>query len=201
MRIQRVAALLGLLALVPVATRAQFHNAKYASEFLSLGAGARAAAIGGAGTAASSDVTAGYYTPAGLSELPYLQLSIFHESRFAGQINYDYAGAALPLDSLQTVGISAIRVGMDGIKDSRGALIDANGNGRLDEDERLDESKIKTGGAADYAFLGSYARLINDRLSVGGNVKLLYRTVLDNSAWGLGFDLSARYRPVPDLAL
>ncbi|MBL8999472.1 MAG: UPF0164 family protein, partial [Gemmatimonadetes bacterium] len=61
-----------------------FANAKYASEFLSLGAGARSAALGGAGTGFADDVTAGYVNPAALSLVNYPQIAIFHESRFGG---------------------------------------------------------------------------------------------------------------------
>jgi hypothetical protein len=192
---------LAVIALPAAASAQGYHNAKYAGEFLSLGAGARSAAVGGAGTALANDVTAGYYNPAGLAGVDHLQAAIFHESRFSGQINYDYLAAALPLDSQQTFGITAIRLGLDGIKDSRGALVDRNGNGRIDEDDRIDESRIAIGGASDWAVFGSYARRIDDRLTVGGNLKLLYRTVLEHSAWGIGIDLSAHYTPVENLAL
>jgi len=190
-------------ALIPITASAQggFVNAKYAGEFLSAGVGGRSAALGGAGTGFTNDVTAGYFNPSSLSLISYPQIAILHESRFAGQINYDYLAGALPLDSRQTLGISAIRLGLDGIKDSREALIDRNGNGRLDEDDRIDESKIKLGGASDWAIYGSYARKIDDKLAVGGSVKMLYKTVLEHSAWGLGVDLSASYRPLENLSL
>src|SRR5690349_15322901 len=98
---------------LPAASASQgYHNPKYAGEFLSLGAGARSGALGGAGTALANDVTAGYYNPAALSEIGYLQASIFHESRFSGQINYDYLAAAVPIDADQTIGVSAIRLGL-----------------------------------------------------------------------------------------
>lgn len=191
-----------VLALLPAAVHAQgFVNAKYAGEFLSSGVGGRSAGIGGAGTGFVNDVTAGYFNPSALSLITYPQISILHESRFAGQINYDYAAGALPLGSGQTLGISAIRLGLDGIKDSRNALIDRNGNGRLDEDDRIDEAKIKLGGSADWAVYGSYARKIDDKLSVGGSLKILYKTVLEHSAWGLGVDLGATYRPMDDMQL
>lgn len=191
-----------VLALLPAAAHAQgFVNAKYAGEFLSSGVGGRSAGIGGAGTGFVNDVTAGYFNPSALSLITYPQVSILHESRFAGQINYDYAAGALPLGSEQTLGVSAIRLGLDGIKDSRNALIDRNGNGRLDDDDRIDEAKIKLGGSADWAVYGSYARKIDDKLSVGGSLKLLYKTVLEHSAWGLGVDLGATYRPMDDMQL
>ena len=200
-RLRLLTALLGFLA-IPALLQAQgFHNAKYANEFLALGVGGRYAGLGGSGTGIANDVTAGYFNPASLSLITYPQVAILHESRFAGQINYDYAAGALPISSDQTIAISAVRLGLDGIKDSRDALIDRNGNGVIDEEDRIDESKIRIGGAADWALFGSYARRIDSTLSVGGSLKVLYRTVLDNSAWGLGIDLSATYRPVENLML
>lgn len=178
-----------------------FVNAKYASEFLSLGAGARSAGLGGTGTALSNDVTAGYYNPANLSLLTHPQIAIFHESRFAGLFNYDYGAGALPIDARQTVAFSIIRFGAGDISDTRNALIDVNGNGEIDEDDRLDPNLIRIGSAADWAFIGSYARTINDKLAVGGNVKILYRSILDTSAWGLGIDIGARYQALEHLRL
>lgn len=200
--ITAIAALPFLLpALSTSATAQGFTNAKYAGEFLSLGAGARYAGLGGAGVALSNDVTAGYYNPANLSKILYPQIAVFHESRFAGLFNYDYGAGALPIDSLQTVAASIIRFGYGEIKDTRNALIDRDGNGEINEDDRIDPSRIRLGSAADWAFIGSYARVINERLSVGGNVKILYRSILDTSAWGVGIDLGARYTPLNNLEL
>lgn len=191
-----------LFSLSPSSLPAQgFVNAKYAGEFLSLGAGARSAGLGGAGTALSNDVTAGYYNPANLGRILYPQIAVFHESRFAGLFNYDYAAGALPIDSLQTIAASVIRFGYGEIKDTRNALIDRDGNGKIDEDDRIDPNRIRIGSAADWAFIGSYARAVNERLSVGGNVKVLYRSILDTSAWGVGIDIGARYTPVENLEL
>ena len=193
---------LAIAALTAATASAQgFVNAKYAGEFLGLGVGGRSAALGGAGTGFANDVTAGYFNPAGLTQVNYPQGALLHESRFSGQINYDYAGFALPIFGGQTIGLSAIRVGLDGIKDSREALIDRNGNGKLDEDDRIDMNQVKIGGAADWAILGSYARRIDSQLAVGGSVKFFYKSVLEHSAWGVGFDVSAAYKPTEALSL
>ncbi len=178
-----------------------FANAKYAGEFLGLGVGGRSAGLGGTGTGYADDVTSGYFNPASLALINYPQGALLHESRFSGQINYDYAGAALPIGGNQTLALSAIRLGLDGIKDSRDALIDRNGNGRLDEDDRIDETKVKLGGAADWAVFGSYARRIDSQLAVGGSVKFFYKSVLEHSAWGVGFDVSASYKPTQEISL
>lgn len=190
-----------LITTSPDSTAQGFSNAKYAGEYLGLGAGARSSALGGTGVALAADVTAGYYNPAGLSSLSHLQIALFHESRFAGLFNYDYLAAALPLDARQTVGLSVVRFGYGEINDTRGALVDRNGNGVIDEDDRIDPSLVKVGTAADWAFIGSYARTISTRLSVGGNVKVLHKSILDTSAWGLGFDVSLRFRPDSNLTL
>lgn len=190
-----------LVALSPGLLHAQFHNEKYAGDFLSSGVGGRSAALGGAGVGYSADVTAGYFNPAGLAWLTYPQLAIFHEARFSGQINYDYAGVAVPFDRQQSFAVSAIRLGIDGIKDSRGALIDNNGNGVLDENDRIDPDRIVVGGASDWAVYATYSRLLRDGLSVGGSLKVLHRSVLENNAWGLGVDLGASWRPIEDLYL
>lgn len=194
-------ALLLALAAPPLLPAQGFVNAKYAGEFLSGGVGGRYAALGGAGTGFANDVTAGYYNPSSLAQITYPQIMVLHESRFAGTINYDYAAGAMPLDSLQTVSVSALRLGVDNILDSRDALNDQNGNGILDPEDRLDPAKIRTGSSADWALFGSYARKVNDQLTLGGSVKLIYRSVLDHSAWGVGVDVSASYRPIENLSL
>lgn len=191
----------GLLVSTPSIQAQGFANAKYAGEFLGLGAGARSAGLGGAGTALSDDVTAGYYNPAGLSELVYPQIALFHESRFAGLINYDYLAGAYPVDGEQTVGVTAVRLGYGEIADTRNALVDVDGDGEIDEEDRIDPNLVDYSGASDWAFSASYARKIDDRLSVGGTFKILHRSIVDGSAWGVGVDLSARYRPTADLAL
>lgn len=195
------ATVLALLTVPPPAYAQGFVNAKYAGEFLGFGVGGRAAGLGGAGTGYSQDVTAGYFNPAALATVSFPQGSLLHESRFGGQINYDYLGIVWPYDATQTIGVTAIRLGLDGIKDSRNALIDLNANGRLDEGDRIDSSRITLGGSANWAVLGSYARALTPDLSVGGNVKFLYKSILEHSAWGVGIDVSASYRPTDRLTL
>ena len=171
-----------VLAAHPVCAQG-FVNAKYAGEFLGIGVGGRAAGLGGAGTGCATDVTAGYFNPAALAWSIYPQGAVLHESRFAGQINYDYLGVVWPFDADQTLGLSVIRLGLDGIKDSRNALVDLNGNGQLDEGDRIDSSRITLGGSSDWAVFGSYARQVTPLLSVGGNVKFLFKSILEHSAW------------------
>src|SRR5207248_1949463 len=100
-----------LCALVFVICHSQFATTasaqsvgNYAGEFLQLGVGARSLALGGAGAAISEDATAGYWNPAGLSELQFPMVTGMHESRFDATVKYDYGALGIPLDA-RTSGI------------------------------------------------------------------------------------------------
>ena len=68
------------------------HAAKYAGEFLSVGAGARGLAMGGAFCAVADDATAGYWNPAGLIRIEGQEAQFMHSERFGGIVKYDYLG-------------------------------------------------------------------------------------------------------------
>jgi len=181
---------------------------KYAGEFLAGGVGARAIGMGSAFVALANDGTAGYWNPAGLSELRHPQVILMHANRFYGEVNYDYLSISLPGKNNTALGLSIIRLGIDGIPDTRNALLDygfdnlpntgdeGEGNGQLDvnSNERLDISKITFFTNTDYAFLFSFSKMKNTKLSYGGNIKLLRRRIGDNSALGIGFDIGVLYK-------
>lgn len=171
---------------------------KYAGEFLAIGVGGRALGMGGAYAATGGDVTSAYWNPAGLMRMNYPELALMHDERFGNLINYDYGGAAIPFGSKYTLGISLMRLGIDDIKDTRNALIDENGNGTMDPNERLDESKIKAFSTTDWALYLSYAFQVNKFLSLGANLKLIRRDLGDNSATGVGFDVGALVMVTPN---
>ncbi|HAA14510.1 MAG TPA: hypothetical protein DCE41_23635 [Cytophagales bacterium] len=168
---------------------AQVNAPVYSNEFLNLGVGGRSLGMGQAQVGLVDDATAGYWNPAGLTELNRdYGLSLMHASYFAGIANYDVAAFAAKIDSVSAIGITALRFGVDDIPDTR-FLYDANG--------ALDYDRIRFFSAADYAFLLSYARKLAavPGLSVGGNVKIVHRVAGNFAqAWGFGIDLSARYQ-------
>src|SRR5205809_6290429 len=84
-------------------------RAKYAGEFIAIGVGGRALGLGGAYAALAHDVTAGYWNPAGLSAMMYPEITLMHDERFGGLINYDYAAFALPAGTSTSLAISLIR--------------------------------------------------------------------------------------------
>lgn len=174
---------------------------KYTGEFLAIGVGGRALGMGSAFVSIANDVTAGYWNPAGLINLDYPQGTFMHDERFAGLVNYNYGAIALPYKEKMTLGLSVIRLGVDGIPDTRNAFIDKNGNLKLDDPSEIDYSKISEFNYADWAFLFSFSNKINEKLSYGVNLKLIRRDIAEFGAWGIGFDVGTIYKLTEKLAI
>lgn len=161
---------------------------KYSNEFLSIGVGARSLGMANSTVANVNDVTSGYWNPAGLTSLgSNFDTGLMHAEYFAGIAKYDYAGAAMELDTNSWIGATFIRFGVDDIPNTTD-LIDKDGN--------IDYDRISKFSAADYAFLISYARKSNiPELSYGANVKIIYRSIGKfANAWGFGLDAGLQYQ-------
>lgn len=169
-------------------SQAQVNTPKYANEFLAIGVGARAAALGNTQVAIVNDVTAGYWNPAGLlDQINDYNGILQHAEYFSGIAKYDYAAFSMPLDSLSALGFSIIRFGIDDIPDTR-FLYDANG--------RVNYDNVRFFSAADYALFTSYARILPvlGGLKVGANFKIIHRKAGQfANGWGFGLDLGAQY--------
>ncbi len=187
------------LLLAAGTAQAQTEVAKYAGEFMATGFGSRALGMGGAHSAMASDVTAAYWNPAGLMRMDYPEIGLMHEQRFGGLLSFNYGGVAWPFGSRSTVALSVTRLGVDDIPDTRGALIDLNGNGQLDEGERLDPSKVTMFSTADWVAYGTFAFRSSKELTLGVNLKFIHRAHHIESATGVGFDIGAQYRATDDL--
>jgi hypothetical protein len=161
---------------------------KYSNEFLSLGVGSRAFGMSNAIVASSNDVHSGYWNPAGLTQMSgNMQLGLMHAEYFGDIAKYDYGAVAYKLDDRSNIALSIVRFGVDDIPNTT-ELIDAGGN--------INYDRISSFSAIDYAFLGSYARKMkNERLSIGGSVKVINRRVGDFAkSWGFGIDVGAQYQ-------
>lgn len=166
--------------------------AKYAGEFIAIGVGGRALGLGGAYVALANDVTAGYWNPAGLSDLTYPQFVLMHDETFGGLENYDYGAFALPVGARSTLAFSVIRLGVDNIPNTQNAWVDLNHDG-IPESNEIDYSKITYYNAADWAFYISYAKKATDNFAYGANLKFIRRLNGEASATGIGFDVAAKY--------
>ena len=165
----------------------QISAPKYANEFLSIGVGARALAMGNVQSAIANDVTSGYWNPAGMLEQKNnYNVALMHSELFAGIAKNDYAAFSMKMDDSSYFGVSIIRTGVDNIANTL----------RLKETGSIDYNNITTFGVADYGFLFSYAKKSNliKGLKLGGTAKIIYRNVGPfANAWGLGMDLGAQF--------
>ncbi len=197
--------ILFILFLLFATTRAQTEIAKYAGEFLSLGVGGRALGMGGASVAVAGDVTAGYWNPAGLARMDYPQISLMHEEHFGNLVNYNYGAVAIPYGPEMSFGVSLIRLGIDGIKDTREAGVDKQTGEPIDFRDPnwqvlhpnwgLDESKITEFSNTDWALFLSFAKRHSNNFYWGANVKFIRRDIAEFGATGIGFDVGAIYMP------
>lgn len=160
---------------------------KYSNEFMNIGVDAAAFGMSNAVVASTGNVNSGYWNPAGLIHLEDRQLGLMHASYFANIAQYDYAGFAMPIDSISAFAVSVVRFGVDDILDTT-QLIDEEGN--------IDYNNINLFSAADYGFVVSYARKPSIQgLSYGVNAKVIRRVIGDFAAsWGFGFDLGVQFR-------
>jgi len=178
-----------ILVLFLFVSQIGFGQAKYSNEFLTIGVGARAHGMSNAIVASVDDLTAGYWNPAGLTAIdaPF-QVGVMHSEWFAGIAKYDYIGIAKPLnrEKKSVVSLSLIRLGIDQIPNTLN-LVGPDGS--------INYDNVTEFSTADYAFLISYARAINPKLTVGGNVKVIRRVICSfGGAWGFGIDLGAQYK-------
>lgn len=173
--------------LVKISILSQVNAPKYSNEFLNIGVGARALGMGNAVGASTNDATAGYWNPTGLLNINTdLQLGLMHSEYFAGIAKYDFGGIAKTIDTASAFGVSFIRFGVDNIPNTT-ELIDAQGN--------INYDRITYFSATDMAFIFSYARKLNKKLSIGGNVKVINRRVGNFAkAWGFGIDGAVEYK-------
>ena len=69
----------------------------YAAEVLTMGAGARPLAMGGAFVGAADDATAAYWNPAGLANIDDIEITTMHATQSDLQ-SYDFANIAFSTD-------------------------------------------------------------------------------------------------------
>lgn len=176
-----LSALLLLGALAPAARALNSQVGTSAAQFLKLGAGSRAGAMGEAYSAVADDVYAVYYNPAGLIGLKGNQLAAAHAEHFQG-ISYEFAGFGYPFKDAQGETRSALAASIYNLSVA-------------DIERRTADTRAPSGsfGAGDYSYNLSYARLMTPRLSLGATGKLIHQTIDSYSATAYAADLGVLY--------
>ena len=168
----------------------------YAGEFLALGAGARALALGNAYVAIADDATAGYWNAAALATLEGRQIHLTHGQRFAGLVRHDYMALARTGKRVHGLALGLMRTGVD---DQKETVLQDPGSAMGAGNRPLVSSTFSS---SDYALYLSGGQRLSARASAGASLKLIYRSAGNfSSAYGFGLDLGLRYRPRREVTL
>jgi hypothetical protein len=180
---------------------------KYAGDFLSIGAGARALALGGAAIALTDDATGTYWNPASLITVKKRSLALMHAERFSSLETYDFVSFVSEIKPLGHLGVSWIRLGIDDIpiyETLSGTPDDRFGNPDLQPQPKgRGEYEVPSGYLQDIenALFLSYSRLASEKpiligkipviVSWGANLKYIFTHLSSANSRAVGFDLAA----------
>ena len=148
------------------------------AQFLKIGVGGRASAMGEAFIAVSNDASALYWNPAGISQFNNDQLIISHNV-WVVDINHDFLGIVYHLDDDNSFGASLTAVTMD------------------DMPVTTEFAPFGTGeyfGYTDIAVSITYSRKMTKQFSFGGSVKYIEETLDKLKMRGVMIDLGTYYR-------
>jgi hypothetical protein len=147
------------------------------AQFLKMGVGGRASAMGDAFVAIADDASALYWNPAGLAQLSENQV-IFSHNTWVVDINHDFIGAIYHLDGTNAVGVSFTSLSMPKMAVT------------------TEFAPFGTGeffGFGDIAVGVTYARKMTDQFSFGGTIKYIEETMDKLKMRGFMVDLGTYY--------
>ena len=148
-----------------------------AAPFLEIGVGSRAIGMGGAFVSTANDASALYWNPAGLGGLFRSEVMFVH-TEWIVDINFDFAGAVIPMGRYGTVGLALTSLSMDDMKVRT-----------VDQPEGTGEFFT----ARDMALQLSYGFKLTDRFSIGFNAKYIYQKIWKETAQGFAIDIGTLF--------
>jgi hypothetical protein len=166
-----------MIAAAPVFGQKVTKTGTTAASFLNIDAGARGVGMGSAFVSVADDISSMYWNPAGLARMKHGEAS-FSNTRWIADVSYNYAGVAIPLGQLGTLGANATFLTMDDML--RTTMANPEGTG-------------ETFSAGSYAFGLTYARSLTDRFSIGFNFKYIQERIWHTSATGMAVDIGTLF--------
>ncbi len=143
------------------------------AQFLKVGVGGRATAMGGVYTGVADDVSALYWNPGGLGGIKSTEVLYTYNNWFQ-DITHHFVGGAVPT-KVGVFGLGITMLGMDDLEKRTADTADAEGTFK----------------AQDMAIAVAYGKEITETLMVGGSLKMLSSKIDDESASGIAVDLGA----------
>ncbi|MBS4035577.1 MAG: PorV/PorQ family protein [Ignavibacterium sp.] len=147
------------------------------AQFLKIGVGGRASAMGDAFVAVANDASALYWNPAGLTQFSEHQI-LFSHNRWVVDINHDFLGGVYHLDESNSFGIGLTALTMQKMPVT------------------TEFAPFGTGeyfGFSDIAIAVSYSRKMTDQFSFGGTVRYIEETLDKLKMRGFMIDLGTFY--------
>ncbi len=167
-------ALSGLVALATVdRLAAQSKVGTTSAQFLGIGVGPRAMALGGAYVSFDQDVSSIYWNPGAIAMIGKTEATFSYTNWLVGT-KFEWFGGMLALDNYSAIGLSLTNLDYGS------------------EEVTTVEAPDGTGeqwSASDMAIALTYSRKLTDRFSIGGSVKYINQTLWNESASTFGLDL------------
>ncbi|MBI5836180.1 MAG: hypothetical protein HZB25_02935 [Candidatus Eisenbacteria bacterium] len=206
----RVSSLFPALAgLLLVAGPPTASGASGVAEFLRLGLGARAYALGGGLLSVGHDPSALCWNPALMARTPSAAAEIMHSENFSGAAGFDALAWTGPIGhgSGEALGVGILRLSVDDIPVTDRFAFDDFGadgqpgtrdpgedDGRWEPGEpvQVDPSRVEWRSDAEWALMVGYARAFGPRVSAGVCAKYLRQEVAGRRGEGFGLDVGLR---------
>ncbi len=147
------------------------------AQFLKIGVGARAIAMGDAFIAVANDASALYWNPAGLVQTKEDQV-IFSHNEWLVDVKHDFVGALYHLSSNDVIGVSFISLYTEDMPVT--TEVNPFGNGQFFS-------------FGDIAFSLTYSKKMTDKFSFGGTVRYMEETLANLKMRGVLIDLGTFY--------
>lgn len=148
-----------------------------AGQFLKIGVGARAIALGSTFAAEANDLSALYWNPGGLARMPGSQAQLAF-TEYAADISYGYTAVGLNLGNMGTMAVS---------------LLSLNSGDMMVRTTDQPEGTGEQFNVQNLALQLSYARALTDRFSIGATGKYIREQIWHSSANAFAFDVGLLY--------
>lgn len=185
------------ILIISVSTKGDSYWVKHGWELFQNGGGAPTIALGNAMTAYSGGYVGSYLSNPAHTITDTTSWTFSHQSRFAGMINRELFGIPISYGNRKLNAVF-IYEGIGQIPDTRDMLLDwgldgqfgthdlGEGNGVLDEGERLDKDKLTFFGQHQFgAYVSTPVTLFGQKGGLG--IKALYHSIGEHSGIGIGF--------------